>query len=102
MPYSKEYLASEEGKEKRRESYRKYQRERRAKNKDLENKKAREYQRTEKSVTYRKIYHQEHKEEHAQYLKDYRAKNKDLVNQKQREYRARNVVIRVGHRSVLD
>jgi hypothetical protein len=85
MPYSKEYLASEEGKEKRAQ----YQRERRAKNKDLENKKAREYQRTEKSVTYRKNYNMEHKEEQTQYLKEYRAKNKELVNQKQRKYRAR-------------
>jgi hypothetical protein len=76
MPYSKDYLQSEEGK----------------KWKSIVDKKYRE-KNQDKIKKYADKYREEHKETNKEINKErckiYRDKNKDILNEKQREYRAR-------------
>ena len=76
MPYSKEYLKSEEGKKRRREICKNY----REKNIDRI---------TEYGKKYREDQNEINKERNQERCQIYRDKNKDILNEKQREYRAR-------------
>ena len=86
MPYSKEFLQSEEGQEKRREICKKYR--------DLNKDKINVY-----AIKYREEHRELNKEINKERCKSYRMKNKDMLNEKQREYRARKRMEMEDHRA---